>query len=107
MAFLSSLKKESFAILVLLFVSSDLFDGIHGLGIGNQHKTNKLLVVSHELCQSCPREASSLKGVRTYSELKYDSRVSLPCSFTICISNIVTTNNPAKDLFTLLGDDGQ
>ena len=35
MAFLSSLKKESFAILVLLFVLSKLFDGIHGLEIGN------------------------------------------------------------------------
>ena len=57
--------------------------------------------------QSCPREASCLKGVCTYSELKYDSRVSLFSSFTICISNLVTTNNPAKDLFTLLWDDGQ
>ena len=98
MAIVSRCKEYFFALFVLIFVSSNLFNGIHA--------ETKLAVINHELCKSCPTVVSSLKEVPTYSELKYDLRASIPSSFTICVSVLVTTNyhNP---LFTLLGSDGQ
>ena len=63
-------------------------------------------VINQEHCQSCPEYVSSLKDVHAYSVLKVDPRASLPSSFTICISVLVTTYN-LNPLFTLLGSDGQ
>ena len=85
MAYASQYKEYPLAFLVLFFVSSDLFNGI---------RANKLAVINHEVCRSCPRErVSSLKDVPTYSELKYDPRASLPPSFTICVSVFVARDN--------------
>ena len=107
MAFVSIYNEYLIPLLVLFFVSSELFNGINGFENHQEVPTTKLLVVSHELCHSCPREVSSFKDVKTYSELKYDPRASLPSSFTICVSVLVTTDNINPSLFTLLGNDGQ
>ena len=92
-----------YALLVLLFVSSDFYYGIHGL----ETKKTNLVVINHDHCPSCQLWVSSLKDVHTYSELKYDPRASLPSSFTFCVSVLVTTNNLDPTLFTILGNDGQ
>ena len=104
MVFVSSFKKNPFVLLVLLFASSGLYHGIHGLG-NQKLPTTKLVVINHE-CQSCPNPVSSLKDVHTYSELKYDHRASLPSSFTICVSVLVTADNLSPSLFSLAGKDG-
>ena len=106
MAIVSSFREYFFALLVLFFVSSNLINGIHGLKNQPNKSPSKLVVISHELCKSCPTVVSSLKDVPTYSELKYYPRASLPSSFTICLSVLVTTNS-LNPLFTLLGSDGQ
>ena len=107
MVSVSSYTRYHFVLLVLYIASSVSFDGIHGLGNQQEIATAKLVVIKHEFCQSCPWGASSLKDIHTYSELKYDPLASLPSSFTICVSILVTTNNLRPSLFTLLGNDGQ
>ena len=101
----SSDKKYAFVLLVHFFVSSFLFNGI--LGLQNQQQTQavKLAVISHGICQSCPAHVSSLKDIDTYSELKNDPQASLPSSFTICVSVLVTSDDQNPSLFTLLGND--
>ena len=106
MAFVSSFKEYFFALLVLFFVSSNLMNGIHGLENQPNKSPSKLVVISHELCKSCPTVVSSLKDVPTYSELKFYPRASLPSSFTICLSVLVMTNS-LRPLFTLFGSDDQ
>ena len=105
MSFVSSYKEYPLALLVLLFVSSDLFHGIHG--IQQRTPTTKLAVINHERCQSCKSKVSHLKDVDTYSELKHDPRASLPPSFTFCVSVLVTSSDLHPILFTLLGDNRQ
>ena len=107
MAPFSSYKNYSFVPFLWLFVSSKLLNGIHGFENQQTIPTTKFAVVNHDLCFSCPGEFSSLKDVDTYSELKYDPRASLPSSFTICVSVLVTTYNRSPSLFTLLGNDGR
>ena len=109
MVFVSSNKEYPSALLVLFFVSSGLFlNGTQGLQNRQNNPAKKLPVINHKFCQSCPREVSSLKSDDTYSVLKNDRRASLPSSFTICISVLVTTDNVwGISLFTLLGNDGQ
>ena len=51
-------------------------------------------------------ESESLREARTYVELKTGSQDSLPSSFTICVSVLVTTYNRWPLLFTLVGKDG-
>ena len=104
MVSVSSYTRYHFVLLVLYIASSVSFDGIHGLGNQQEIATAKLVVIKHEFCQSCPWGASSLKDIHTYSELKYDPLASLPSSFTICVSILVTTNNLRPSLFTLLGN---
>ena len=106
MAFVSSYRGYPFALLVLLFLLSDPFNGIRCSKNRQQISANKVAAISHEHCQSCPRLVTSLKGVPTYSELKSDPRASLPSSFTICVSVLVMTYS-LNPLFTLLGSDGQ
>ena len=106
MAIVSSCKEYFFALFVLLFVSSNLFNGIRGSKNHPNKSATKLAVINHELCKSSPKGVSSLKEVPTYSELKYDPRASLPSSFTICLSVLVMTNS-LRPLFTLLGSDDQ
>ena len=85
MAFASQYREYPLALLVLFFVSSDLLNVI---------QANKLALINHEVCQSCPTEGvSSLKDVHTYSELKNDPRASLPPSFTICVSIFIARDN--------------
>ena len=109
MFFVSSYKEYPSALLVLFFVSSDLFlSGTQGLRNQQNKPAINLPVINHKVCQSCPREVSSLKNDDTYSVLKNDRRASLPSSFTICISVLVTPDNGYEiSLFTLLGNDGQ
>ena len=107
MANVLSYGASSFALLVLFFVSSVWFNRIHGLGNQQRISSTELAVINHENCQSCPGKASTLKDVHTYSLLKYDIRASLPSSFTICVSVLVTTDNFDPPLFNLLGNDGQ
>ena len=109
MVFVSSCKEYHSALLVLFFVSSDLFlNGTQGLRNLQNKAAISLPVINHKFCQSCPREVPSLKNDDTYSVLKNDRRASLPSSFTICISVLVTTDNVwGISLFTLLGNDGQ
>ena len=101
MTLISSYNGHAFVLLVLFFVSSNLFYGTDGAG-------NKVDVIHHEFCESCNSEnLKTLKDVYTYSHLKYDPRASLPSSFTICVSVLVTIDNLRPSLFTLLGNDGQ
>ena len=67
MKFVSSYKEYLFTTLILFFVSSDFFGGIHGLENKQQQPTSKLVVINHELCHSCTGEVSSLKDVKTFS----------------------------------------
>ena len=106
MAPFSSYKNYSFVPFLWLFVSSKLFNGIHGFENQQTIPTTKFAVINHDFCFSC-RGKVSLKDVDTYSELKYDPRASLPSSFTICVSVLVTTYNVDPSLFTLLGNDGR
>ena len=101
MANLSSYKKYPFAPFLLFFVSTDLFVGISGVGNEPNISANKLSVINHEPCQSCPGEVSSLKDVDTYSVLKFDPRASLPSSFTICVSVLVRTIDLHPNFFYL------
>ena len=95
-------------LFILFFVSSDLFQGIYGLLQKQKIPATELAVINHELCRSCSRWASSLKDAHTYSELKYAPQTSLPSAFTICVSLLVTIDNPdTPSLFTLLGNDRQ
>ena len=80
MALVLSYRGYPFALLVLLFLSSDPFNGIHCSRNRQQISANKVAVINHEHCQSCPIRVSSLKDVHAYSELKYDPRASLPSS---------------------------
>ena len=107
MALISSHKNYPFVLFLLLFVSSKLFNGIHGFENQQTIPTTKFAVINHESCMSCPGEFSSLKDVDTYSQLKYDPQASLPSSFTICVSVLVTTYNRDPSLFTVLGNDGR
>ena len=108
MAFVASYRIEHpNALLVLLFLSPYLFNGINCLQNQQKIPANKLGVINHEYCQSCPRKFSSLKDVDTYSVLKYDPRASLPSSFTFCVSVLVTSSDLHPILFTLLGNNGQ
>ena len=102
----SKYEKYSLALLVLFFVSSNLFNGIHGSQNQLNKSGTKLIVISHKPCKSCPGplKVASLENSHTYSELKNDPQASLPSSFTICVSVLVKSLNP---LFTLLGNDGQ
>ena len=102
-----SYKIYLFDLLLLFFVLSNLFHGIHGLENQQQLPANQLVVINHGFCQSCSTEFTSLKDVHTYSDLKYDPRASLPSSFTICVNLFVNTNDVETTLFTLLGSDGQ
>ena len=97
MASVLSFQECHFALLVLFVVSS----------LSQEIPATKLLIINHEVCQTCPLWASSLKDDSIYSELKNDPRAALPSSFTICVSVLVTTNNLSPLLFTLLGNDGQ
>ena len=96
MAAVLSFQECHFTLLVL-FVVSSLSQEIHA---------TKLLVINHEVCQTCPPSVSSLKDNFTYSELKNDPRAALPSSFTIFVSALVTTDNLSPVLFTILGNDG-
>ena len=107
MALVSSYKIYPFALLVLLFVSSDFYSGTHGLENRQTIPATSLVVINHDHCPSCQLWVSSLKDVHTYSELKHDPRASLPSSFTFCVSVLVTTKNLLPSLFTILGNDGQ
>ena len=107
MLFVFSSTEYPFRLFLLLFVSSNLFCGIHGSKNEQEILASKLVVLNHEFCQSCPERVLSLEDVDTYSELKYDPRASLPSSFTVCVSVLVTTNNLSPSLFTLLGNDKQ
>ena len=106
MSLVSSSKDYPLALLHILF-ASNLFHVNEGFGNQQQLPTTKVAVINHEFCQSCPGRVKSLKDVHTYSELKYDPRASLPSSFTICVSVLVTIDNLRPSLFTLLGNDGQ
>ena len=106
MALVLSYRGYPFALLVLLFLSLDPFNGIRCSRNRHQISANKAAVINQEHCQSCPEYVSSLKDVHAYSVLKVDPRASLPSSFTICISVLVTTYS-LNPLFTLLGSDGQ
>ena len=101
MANISSYKKYPFAPFLLFFVLSNLFVGISGVGKEQNISANKLAVINHEPCQSCPGEVSSLKDVDTYSVLKFDPRASLPSSFTICVSVLVRTIDLHPNFFYL------
>ena len=106
MTFISNYNGYAFVLSVLVFVSSNLFYGTDGAG--KQPPANKLDVIHHKFCESCnPENLKTLKDVHTYSQLKYDPRASLPSSFTICVSVLVTIDNLRPSLFTLLGNDGQ
>ena len=105
MAFVSSYKIYPLALLVLFFVSSDIYNGIHGLETKKKIPPTNLVVINHDHCQSCPVGVSSLKDVHTYSELKYDPRASLPSSFTICVSVLVTTENLYPSFLSVSGND--
>ena len=104
MGFVSSYRGYPFALLVLPFLSSDSFHGIHCSRNWQQISANTVAVINHEHCQSCPTRVSSLKEVLAYSELKCDPQSSLPSSFTICVSVLATTQNLRPVLFTLLGN---
>ena len=95
MAAVLSFQECHFALLVLFVVSS----------LSQEIPATKLLVINHEVCQTCPSSAASLKDDFTYSELKNDPRATLPSSFTICVSALVTTDNLSPVLFTILGND--
>ena len=79
MASVLSFQECHFAILVLFVVSS----------LSQELPATKLLVINHEVCQTCPLWVSSLKDDFTYSELKKDPLAALPSSFTICVSVLV------------------
>ena len=61
MANLSSYKKYPFALFLLFIVSSNLFVGISGVGNEQNISANRLTVINHEPCQSCPEKVSSLE----------------------------------------------
>ena len=106
MTSVSSYMEYPFVISVLFFASSVWSNGIQGFQNQQHLLENKLVVISHESCQSCPDE-ENLKDVHTYSQLKNDPRASLPSSFTICGSVILTTFSLNPSFFTLLGNNGQ
>ena len=106
MTLISSYNGYALVLSVLFFVSSNLLYGADGAG--KQSPAKKLDVIHHEICESYNSEnLKTLKDVHTYSQLKYDPRASLPSSFTICVSVLVTIDNLRPSLFTLLGNDGQ
>ena len=53
------------------------------------------------------RQSYTLRDIRNYAELKHDPGASLPSSFTICVSVLVTTENLDPFLFSLTRNDGR
>ena len=71
---------------------------------------NVTTIISHVFCEAClPAKDTvfkrNLDEVHTYAELKNDFRASLPASFTIC-STLLVTNGRWQLFFNLVGEDG-
>ena len=89
MANLSSYKRYPFAPFLLFFVSSNLFVGISGVGNEQKISTNKLAVISHEPCQSCPGKFSSLNVLPPETHVFLDT--SLKCLQISVVSRTVVS----------------
>ena len=97
---MSSHEKNFLLLLLFSFLLSS--NSVHGLEDQQRKPTTKVVMIgshSEEL-------RNTLGDINNYAELKHDPRASLPTSFTICVSVLVTTMNLWPFLFSLLRNDG-
>ena len=67
MLFVFSSTEYPFRLFLLLFVSSNLFCGIHGSKNEQEILASKLVVLNHEFCQSCPERCWHLFWIEIWS----------------------------------------
>ena len=101
---MTRIKKFPIALLVLFICSLNSPEKVNGSANFHTKPSTATTVIS---IKTDPKsESESLREARTYVELKTGSQDSLPSSFTICVSVLVTTYNRWPLLFTLVGKDG-